>query len=93
MFFDELEIFNVSDESISILVGIVKYFFGSFAGNGNLQEFPGVIAKGLEFLSGHLSLRSFRHSSRSMHDLKAHFGTMSLEQKVTLSNSERLPFI
>lgn len=83
--FDELEIFNVSDESISILVSIVEDFFGSSAGDGDLQEFPGVVTESFKLLSGHFSFSSFGHFSGSVHDLETHFGTMSLEEEVTLS--------
>ena len=67
--FDELEILNVSDESISILVSIVEDFFGGSAGDGNLQEFPGVVTESFELLGGHFSFSSFGHFSGSVHDL------------------------
>jgi hypothetical protein len=83
--FDELEIFNVSDESISILVGIVEDFFGGSAGDGNLQEFPSIVAESFELLGSHFSFGSFGHFSGSVHDLETHFGAMSLKEKITLS--------
>lgn len=84
VFFDELEIFNVSDESISVFVSIVENFFSGSIGDGNLEEFPGVITENFELLDGHFSFGSLGHFSGSMHDLETHFSAMSLEEEVTL---------
>lgn len=93
MFFDELEIFNVSDESISVLVSIIENFFGGSTWNGRLQEFPGVVAEGFELLESHFSFSSFGHFAISVHDLETHFSAMSLEEEVTLSKRNMLPII
>ena len=85
VFFDELEIFNVSDKCISVLVSIVENLLGSSAWNGDFQEFPGVVTEDFKLLDGHFSVGSFGHFSCSMHELETHFGAMSLEKKVTLS--------
>jgi hypothetical protein len=93
MFFDELEIFNISDKSISVLVSIIENFFGGSTWNGRLQEFPGVVAEGFELLESHFSFGSFGHFAGSVHDLETHFSTMSLEEEVTLSKRKMLPVI
>jgi hypothetical protein len=93
MLFDELEIFNVSDKSISVLVSIIENFFGGSTWNGRLQEFPGVVAEGFKLLESHFSFSSFGHFAGSVHDLETHFSTMSLEEEVTLSKRKMLPFI
>jgi hypothetical protein len=91
--FDELEVFNVSDQSISVLVSIVENLFGSSTWNGRLQEFPGVVTESLELLCSHFSVSSFGHLAGPVHDLETHFGTMSLEEEVTLNKKKILPVI
>jgi hypothetical protein len=82
--FDKLEILNVCNKSIFIFISIVENLFSSLSRDLNFQKMPSVVAECLEFSNRHFSVGTFGHFSSSMHDLKTHFGTMSLEKEVGL---------
>jgi len=91
--FDELEVLNVSNESVSVLISIVENLFSGSTWDGNLQELPGIVTKNFKLLKSHLSLSSFGHFSISVHDLETHLSAMSLEKEVGLNKIDKLPII
>ena len=84
--FDDLEVFDVGDESISILIHTLEDEFRDIGRADYVQKLIGVIDEFAELIQGHQSFCSPRHLHGFMFSLQTHLSTVPFEEEVAKFN-------